>query len=520
MKGLKSMKEDRSSTVLVSVPSVLRGGIDAHFCPVRAGLRLAAGAVVLILWTMVAAGALAAADAAPPGPQARDPKAPQGPPNILFILVDTLRADHLGCYGYGRDTSPALDRLAAEGALFRHCVAASSWTMPSVMTIFTSLHPSQHGVTDSGRCLPEGVTTLAAELQKAGYQTVGFTTNPMVHSKFGYGQGFEFFDDFTLLLTTDLDLFQGGEEQMGASGCVTSPMVNRFAIDWLQKRRNPGKPFFLFLLYFDPHGDYVPPPPYDTLFNPGYTGKEQGRDIHRRAPGADIPEEARRQIVALYDGEIRHTDAHIGKVLAALDDQGLRSNTMVVVVADHGEELWDHGGMIHGHTLYEELVHVPCIIRWPGVVPPGSTVESQVAHLDLMPTLLGAIGAPAPSQCMGRSFLPLLRDPAASFAPAVAFMENSCGGKHNQKAVRAGPAKIIQDLLAGTTLCFDLLSDPGERSPLPTPPPDSFVALGQRMAEWLAQMQVAQEAVSRRDTPRPQLDQNHLNRLKALGYMQ
>jgi arylsulfatase A-like enzyme len=163
---------------------------------------------------------------------------------------------------------------------------------------------------------------------------------------------------------------------------------------------------------------------------------------------------------------------------------------------------------------------VPCIIRWPGVVPPGSTVESQVAHLDLMPTLLDAAGALAPSQCMGRSFLPLLRDPAAPFAPAVAFMENSCGGNHNQKAVRAGPTKIIQDLMAGTTLCFDLQSDPGERSPLPAPPRDSFLALGRRMAEWLTQMQAAQEVISRSDAPRPQLDQNHLNRLKALGYMQ
>ncbi len=444
-------------------------------------------------------------------------------PNILFIMVDTLRADHVGCYGYGRPTTPNLDHLATEGVRLEQMMSVSSWTMPAVGTMFTGLYPSQHNLTGTKHRMAEGITTLAAVLGQAGYRTVGFTTNPVVHSQFGFAQGFAVYDDYTVMLSGDLGLFGDPDPAIAVppqkieagNGTVTSPLVNRFAETFLEKQTDASAPFFLFLLYFDPHADYVPPPPYDTMFNPGYAGPEVGSGIYRRGPSHPYSPEERQQIVSLYDGEIRNTDEHIGRLLALLDRLGLRDNTVVLIVADHGEEFWDHGGMLHGHSLREELVHVPCILRDPGVLPAGTVFPHQASLLDVMPTLLDLAGVPIPEQCLGRSLLPNLREAPAPWTERLAFLEGTPDSRTNLEAARLPTRKLVHDPLADTWEAFDLATDPQEKSPLRSPP----LPLLPPLREWSGAMKAARDRQGSDAAVPLELNQTHLRQLRSLGYL-
>lgn len=389
--------------------------------------------------------------------------AAEAKPNILFVMIDTLRADHVGCYGYPRPTTPNLDRLAAVGVRFEQMVAASSWTTPSVMSMFTSLPPGLHGVTGPGRALLDNTTTLAAELGRAGYQTIGFTSNPCTHSRFGYGRGFDLYDDFTVMLSSDLNLFEEFDHEKGILNTATSPAVNRLALDWLEQKRDPDRPFLLYLLYFDPHADYAPPSPYDRMFDPDYEGAEDGRGMAERSAGGRPPplERDRDHVRALYDGDIRFTDDHLGVVLEKMATLGLIENTLIVVVSDHGEEFWEHGGTLHGHTLYEELVRVVCVLSWPGRLRPGTVFPQQVSHIDLMPSILDAAGLPIPKQCRGESFMPCLASPEKVFPRQDCFMETETRNVH-LAAIRSAGAKVVMDLKTGQTRGYLLREDPGE----------------------------------------------------------
>lgn len=446
-------------------------------------------------------------------------------PNILFIMVDTLRTDHVGCYGYGRPTTPNLDRLAATGVRFDQMVSSSSWTLPAVGTMFTGLYPSQHNLTGTGHRMAEGITPLAAVLGQAGYRTAGFTANPVVHSKFGFARGFAVYDDYTAMLSADLGLFGDPPPVPGTAvsppdieagnSTVTNPLVNRFAEAFLAKQPDATAPFFLFLLYFDPHADYVPPPPYNTMFNPGYAGPEVGSGIYRRGPAHPYSPEERQQIVSLYDGEIRNTDEHIGQLLALLDRLALRDNTVVLVLADHGEEFWDHGGMLHGHSLKEELVHVPCILRYPGVLPTDTVFPHQASLLDIMPTLLDLAGVPIPDQCLGRSLLPNLQDASVPCPERLAFLEGTPDSRASLEAVRLPARKLVHDPLADTFEAFDLAADPREEVPLRSPP----FPLLPSLREWSAAMQAARDRQGNAAAAPLELDQTHLRQLRSLGYL-
>jgi arylsulfatase A-like enzyme len=417
-------------------------------------------------------------------------------------------------------TTPNLDKLATQGCRLDQMVSASSWTMPSVGTMFTGLHPSQHNITNSKSCFAKGITTLAAEFRKAGYHTAAITSNPLVHSKFGYSKGFEIYDDFTVMLAADLDIFgdaSAADEPNAAlgRGGVTSPMVNRFANRFLAGQQDATRPFFLFLLYFDPHGDYVPPAPYNTMFGNYGVDLDIGANIYSRGPDYRYTDAERKQLVSLYDGEIRNTDEHIGQLLANLDRLKLGEDTIVIVLADHGEEFWDHGSMLHGDTLYEEQVHVPCIVRYPGRVPPGTVLRHQASHLDVMPTLLSLAGVPIPDQCMGRSLAPVLRDPKTPLQPRIAFLETNPNHHTDLKAARLPARKLIHDRIANTHLAFDLAADPLEKQPIDTPP---FSLLGS-LDQWSNHMETAQSRDRTGASAPARLDQEHLRILRALGYL-
>ncbi|MGD0999579.1 MAG: sulfatase [Candidatus Brocadiia bacterium] len=348
--------------------------------------------------------------------------------NLLVISIDTCRADHLTCYGYNRDTSPHLDQLAKEGVLFENLTAATSWTIPSHMSMFTSLYASVHGVPAVAR-LAEGVPTLAQCLAQSGYVTAAFVTGPALNHDFGFNRGFQSYDDFTV----------SALHRTGAGDVATNPGITNLATQWLRKHSREN--FFLFLHYWDCHYDYIAPAPFDRKFDPGYKGKENGRGIGWRQADmtAHISIMDLAHLVALYDGGIAYTDEHVGKVLQLLQDLGLSEKTLVIVLSDHGEGFLEHGLLTHGNSLYEELIHVPLIMRLPGVIPAGKRVAGNVSHVDLMPTALGLLHLACPSQIQGIDLSPAI----LSDQPVAERLIYSELSGLNLKAVRWGNRKLL-----------------------------------------------------------------------------
>ena len=364
--------------------------------------------------------------------------------NLLVISIDTCRADHLTCYGYNRDTSPHLDQLAKEGVLFEDVTAAASWTVPSHMSMFTSLYPSVHGVQNRLEQLSESAPTLAQCLAKSGYATAAFVTGPVLNRFFGFNRGFQLYDDFTV---SPIFLKRGG-----VNNVVTDPLITNLATQWLQKHSHEN--FFLFLHYWDCHNDYVPPAPFDKKFDPGYKGKETGRFMFARQDDiiAHISVMDLAHMVALYDGGIAFTDEHVGKVLQLLQDLGLSEKTLVVVLSDHGEGFLEHGKLLHCNSLYEEAVHVPLIMRLPGVIPAGKRVAGNVSHVDLLPTVLGLLQVAGPLNVQGADLSPaILGDQPVP--ERLIYSELKMNG-FNLRAIRWGDHKLLGAMgtLAGAQL--------------------------------------------------------------------
>jgi arylsulfatase A-like enzyme len=333
----------------------------------------------------------------------------RGGPNVLLIGVESLRADHVGCLGYFRDTTPTLDRLARKGVVFSRAMATSSWTIPAVMSVMTSLYPAIHNAKDFRQKTPEEITTLAEILKEKGYVTVAFAGNPLLDGSYGFRQGFDLYDDFTVQLHLGLDLFaEGGATTPDAvHDAVTNQVIHRAATSWL--KANHRKRFFMFVFYFDPHIDYIPPPPFDRRFDPDYEGSMDGRGLafeplrSVRPPQRDLD-----HTIALYDGELLHTDGYISKLLDEFGEYGILDNTLVVVFGDHGEEFYEHGSTVHGLTLYNEVIHIPLILRWPSAIPGNKKNGALVSGVDIMPTILDYLDIKYDGFMQGRSLRALV----------------------------------------------------------------------------------------------------------------
>lgn len=328
----------------------------------------------------------------------------EGPeaPDIVLIVVDSLRADHLGCYGYVRDTSPELDAFAGDATRFAQAIASGSWTQPSMMSLFTSVSPDIHL-----RCQPKkphstNVVTMAQALHDAGYQTVGLTSNSMTHRRYGFARGFDHYDDYTALSSPDTSLPTG----QTAKGSY----MTRLAEDWLLRHRDPEKPLFLFVLYMDSHWDYAPPAPFNKMFTDDPVPPP--RKIWTLG-NESVPEVVRQRVIAAYDGEIRYADSCVAALLKSIKESTRGSNTVIAYCADHGESFWERGLVSHGNHLYDEELHVPLIIRPPDRLADtyknGHVVSSQVGLIDVPPTFLDFAGARPPDGWQGKSLIPLMK---------------------------------------------------------------------------------------------------------------
>lgn len=322
------------------------------------------------------------------------------PPTILVYLVDTLRADRLGCYGGRRGLTPHLDALAEEGILFEDAVAQTSWTKPSVATILTGLPPVLHGVNTKQKRLPDTVTTLAEALRAGGYTTAAFTTNAYITREQGFAQGFDHF----------------------RFARARAHQVNRWALEWLDSTP-ADRPRFLYVHTIDPHAPYEPRPRFRSKFAAEVTDPSVGTFENIQALGRfeiDPTSAALAELEALYDAEVAQNDHAFGQLLAGLKARDLLDTTLVVFLSDHGEEFNDHGSFGHGVTLYREMLNIPLAIRPPGGCSPRR-VSATVQHLDLMPTLLEVAGAPVPPNLEGCSLMQCFGSDAVEPPPRPAI---------------------------------------------------------------------------------------------------
>jgi arylsulfatase A-like enzyme len=333
-------------------------------------------------------------------------------PNVILIIVDTLRSDHVSAHGYSRPTTPNLDTLiAAEGVLFHSASVSAPWTCPSNAAVMTGRSASAVGSTweTIGKTIPPGEHTLAEHLYDAGYYTAGFTSGPYcVNGALGFDQGFDRYDD-SFAANTSPNKARAEE-------------VNDLVIDWLDNTWVAGlggtKPLFLFVYYFDPHTWYDPPPPYDTLYDPDYSGPLTpelfGHGQTAKSGELVLSERDLEHLVALYDGEITYWDFHLGQLLNHLNGINLLENALVIITADHGEMLGEHGEWSHAGSLYEEVLRVPLLMRYTGVITPGMKINTPVQTMDLMPTVLDYINIPISDELQALSLRSVIEGTAAT----------------------------------------------------------------------------------------------------------
>jgi len=358
----------------------------------------------------------------------RLPGSTPGVPNVLVVVVDTLRADHLSAYGYARATSPNFDRIAQQGVTFDNAIAPSSWTLPSHASMLTGRYPHEHRA-DWEQPLGDRYTTLPEVLERRGYRTAAFSANTdyFCH-RAGVTRGFMHFDDYfysigdmayrtfwgrLLARRYVADLLGWGE----IPARRRAANVNRAALQWLDKDRR--RPFFVFLNYFDAHAPYLAPREYTGRFTAPASAHCSLTWLQRINPFRDrddfnllthMPPECFQRAVDRYDENIAYVDDQIGQLFAALKQRGLQENTLIFLTSDHGESFREHGLVTHGSALYRELIKVPLVCWWPGRVPAGEHITEPVSLASLPATIMELIGAAHQNIFPVRSFAQLWRD--------------------------------------------------------------------------------------------------------------
>ena len=411
--------------------------------------------------------ALILGSACSPGPR----QVPEAP-NVLLISVDTLRADHLGCYGAPAVETPAIDQLAAAGVRFENAFSPVPLTLPAHWTVLSGLQPWHHGVVDNGMALPTApVATLAERFAAAGYDTAAFVAAFVLHRSFGLNRGFATYDDGP-----------AADAALDQSFHATAPADERVgrALDWLRRERQ--QPFFLWLHLFDPHAPYEPPPAFRAL----YAGRP-------------------------YDGEIAFVDTQVARILAGLARAGLTNRPLVVLLSDHGESLGEHGEQTHGVLLYDSTLRVPLIFRLPGSLPPGTVRRDPATLADVAPTVLALAGLETGPRGDGTDLFAPRSGTAERELAAISESPRRRLGWAGLTAIRDGPWKYI---LAPQPELYRVADDPGELTNLvSTEPADaaSLASAARRVANELRDLLVQGRATD------PGAEERA--RLAALGYL-
>lgn len=441
--------------------------------------------------------------------------------HVILVTVDTLRRNALGPYNGDMESSPRIGEFAGDAAIFTHAFTSAPWTYPSVASILTGLPSRVHNLVDGKSALPENVPTMTEALSGAGYHTAALGLNSMLLPRSKLDRGFQDYhwfpepnfslENFSVGLTHNL-LSLCGTSKPDAAGLTDQ------AIQWV--RKNADREFFFWLHYFDPHMPYGPPDAYQPE-NPAYEklGKRFGETRAARMGSAARTAEERDWIRDLYAGEVKYVDAQVGRFFDALRKMGLYEDTLILFTADHGEELWEHDRFEHGHTLYNELVQVPFLVKLPGTHP-GLTVDTPVSTQAIMPTILDLCRvAPASAEApLLPSLLPLINVSGAGYVEQPIFTGASLFHDRCEGVIFDG-MKYIQATLSGHEQLYNLKADPEERYSVVVQDPLNLERGRQLLKDAQAADAAATEKLGIKHGEGDSLDQEAVRSLQALGYL-
>lgn len=437
----------------------------------------------------------------------------QGPSGkVLLLTIDTLRIDHTSMGHYALDTTPALAEMARESVSFDRYYTSSSWTLPSMMSLITGISPLAHGVEDQPDGLAPGIPTLAEILRGHGYHTSAFYTHIYVSSLYGFQRGYDDYDEFGIVKQ-----FEEGKQP------VATQVMDKVEA-WLDG--NTERPFFLAVHLFDPHWNYTPPRPYDQLYDPDYAGSVNGTyfqmmpylDKNKPMPAADL-----KHLKALYDGEIKYTNDQIERLFNKLKELHVYDDMLIIVTSDHGEEFKDHGSLSHIRTLYQEVLHVPLLIKFPRSFPapylPGTISLRPATTLDIAPTIMAALGLPPAPEFSGLS---LIRGDLSEsdWNARPIFGKTLRYGSFKISLIRDGFKFIYNYHFGrGKEELYDLSRDPKEKQNLATRDKAKADAMRREVFAWVQTERAIQRRLAPGGRGEVKLDAETIKRLKSIGYL-
>ncbi len=438
--------------------------------------------------------------------------------NIVLISLDSLRADHVGCYGYEFPTTPSIDRFAEDAVKFNNAYATAPWTLPSHGSMLTGLYPIVHKGDNIKSPMAAFPPTLAEVLGDFGYKSAAVVSAPFLLDRYKLNRGFDYYDQ---------SIADAKNNKNGKHGKNTT----RKGLKYIDKMK--GAPFFLLLHYWDIHHPYNPQKEYIDIFDPDYKGNIDGFNIQDRedfVPGMN-PGDLKR-LLALYDGEIRYTDDSVGAFLHGLALRGLDKNTIVIITSDHGEEFLEHGGRAHLAQCWEETIRVPLLIKTPWINPVNSSFDSPVSLIDLFPTIPALLGLEYENpQLQGISLFDYISG-SSPLPKRELFAETRLGRVSALRKEKKGAwtAMITSDLKKyhyfrhpklGFRKLFDLGKDPGEKTDIFQEAQDSA-----NLAKTLddhRKLMIRTRAKMRRgagESDKIKVDKDFEDRLKSLGYIE
>ena len=438
--------------------------------------------------------------------------------NILWIVVDALRPDHMGCYGYAKPTTPFINQLASEGFVFLHHQANAPWTRPSTASMLTGLFPSAHRTQTEQSRLPTGIRTLGQDLKDVGYQTAAVVANGNGSSVAGLDRGVDHYVDTTTAW----------------KGLPDAKQVYSKGLEWFDQQRNPkeGAPWFMFMFLVDPHGPYHAPPEYEKRWLPTDFKGEPRRVAHWEYNN-NYPQAERDSMLAIYDASIRYTDDATRAFFADLSRRGLLDNTTIIITADHGEGFGEHGYYLHAHHHYDEIVRVPLIIKspaWSG----GGYVFHSTHHVDMLPTLVAGAGGAPRAGLPGSNLAALLQAPVDR--NRMLLTEYNAFGIHRSSLVNQSYRVILQlpadedeflrhvprrELLPSVNFTQPVLHiynrqvDPLDRTDISGSPPRAATMMAESLRTYMQNAPAANREVDPAKVPPSVLED-----LRSLGYVQ
>jgi arylsulfatase A-like enzyme len=445
--------------------------------------------------------------------------APEHYPNVLIVLIDALRADRLGAYGYHRNTTPKIDKIANSGWRFATAVAQAPWTKPSIGSLITGLYPRQTSISSGTwaqeghegevlvRALAANHITLAEVLASNGYETAAFGENHHLLPSLGFAQGYYTYDWYE-------------PPRLGALGKFVKRFQPEFAATWINEHfinwldANEGRKFFAYLHHIDVHWPYKSPPPFSGMYTTSPPSEDFNSDkfMIRATEGLRQDSETRPSMETLramsdaYDEGIRHVDSEIGRLFDELSRRGLYDKTLIIITADHGEEFMDHGSLGHGRTLYEELIRVPLIVKFPCPGPhcDSRTVLAQVELVDVFPTVMRVIGLEPRPHLAGRDLAGAVTNSAAAYSEYA-----------NLIATRMPDWKWIYDEKNDSGELYNLKQDPRELHDLA----NQETEVREMFTTQVLDFTVVHQRSAAVDATTIEADQTMLENLKALGYV-